>query len=239
MIEDLTLIGVVVDRSGSMSNCRNDMQGGLNTFLQEQAALPGQLDISLAQFDTEYELLYKPTRVVNGSVDPYTLIPRGGTALYDAIGLFITQTGEYLAKLPESKRPGKVVIMVVTDGGENSSKEYRGIEGQRRIKEMIEHQQSVYSWQILFLGANIDATTTGAGFGLARGQTLTYNTAHAGSTYSVASASIGNYRSGVTAGAAFTEEDRVTAMSGNKAEVKKDNKAESKKKDEWATSSTP
>lgn len=238
MLEDLTLIGVVVDRSGSMMSSKDDMEGGLNTFLQEQAALPGLLDISLAQFDTEYELLYKPTRVTNGYVAPYTLVPRGSTALYDAIGLFITQTGEHLNALPESKRPSKVVIMVVTDGGENASKEYRGSEGQKRIKEMIEHQQSQYSWQILFLGANIDAVRTGASFGIARGQTLTYNTANAGDTYSMASANIGDYRSGVAMAACFSEEDRVTAMADNKSEAKKkkdDGKAESKT---WATSST-
>lgn len=147
---DITLL---VDRSGSMETIQSDAEGGVNAFIREQAAAPGQLLLSLVQFDDEYEFVHKGVPI--GSVPHFRLVPRGGTALLDAMGRAIVETGERLASMPESDRPGLVIFVVVTDGQENSSREYT----RARIREMVEHQQSVYCWHFTFLGANQDAFT--------------------------------------------------------------------------------
>lgn len=96
-------------------------------------------------------------------VRKFKLVPRGSTALLDAVGRAINETGERLAKMPEAERPGLVVFVVMTDGLENSSREFT----KSHIKQMIEHQQSVYKWQFTFLGANQDAFAEGGAMGVA------------------------------------------------------------------------
>ncbi len=87
---------VVLDRSGSMQICREAAEGGLNTFIEEQKKQPGETLFSLVQFDTEYEFVHKGTPIKE--VSPFQLVPRGMTALLDAVGRAIVETGERLAR---------------------------------------------------------------------------------------------------------------------------------------------
>lgn len=92
--KDLTLIAALVDRSGSMHACQKDMQGGLNSFIEQQAKEPGDAEIVLAHFDHEYSLVW-PIKPLTSDLK-YSLIPRGNTALFDAVGRFVTEVGEQL-----------------------------------------------------------------------------------------------------------------------------------------------
>jgi len=140
-----THLALVVDRSGSMSAIRNDAQGGINTLIAEQFAEEGKLTITLSEFDDEF------TDVVRMSGDPfsYTLSPRGATALLDAVGKEITRTSQELAALPEALRPSKVLFVVVTDGEENSSKEFT----LKAVKKSIKTQKEDHAWSFQFIGA--------------------------------------------------------------------------------------
>lgn len=163
MKADLTDITLVVDRSGSMDTVREDAEGGINTFMREQAGEPGEALLTLVQFDTEYEFLHRGVPIRD--VPPYKLVPRGMTALLDAVGRAINETGERIAKMEESDRPGLVVFVVMTDGLENSSKEF----SKAQIKEMIERQQSQYNWHFTFLAANQDAFAEAGALGIGAG----------------------------------------------------------------------
>src|SRR3954454_24245157 len=132
MKSDLTDITLVVDRSGSMEQIRDDAEGGVNTFIADQSKEPGEALLTLVQFDTEYEFLHKGVPI--SQAPKYKLVPRGGTALLDAVGRAINETGERLSKMAEQDRPGLVIFVVMTDGEENSSKEF----SKSQIKEMIE-----------------------------------------------------------------------------------------------------
>jgi len=160
MRPDLTDITLVIDRSGSMEPIRHDAEGGVNAFVAEQAKQPGEALLTLVQFDTEYEFIHRGVPV--RQVQPYQLEPRGSTALLDAVGRAILETGDRLAKMTEADRPGLVVFVIVTDGEENSSKEF----SKDKIKEMITHQQDAYHWQFTFLGANQDAFAEAGGLGI-------------------------------------------------------------------------
>lgn len=214
MTNSRALIGLIVDRSGSMEDCQTEMQNAINEFLKDQGSQEYEADASLADFDVEYTLRYAPTPIQD--IPEYTLQPRYGTALYDAIGRFIKDLGNDLKKRPESQRPGKVLIAIVTDGMENSSTQFRGENGRRAIQKMVEHQRDKYNWDFVFLGANIDATEVGMGLGVARGSTLTFDVANA----PLAMASMSNYATaynssslvGAAAAPGFTEEDRKSAM---------------------------
>ena len=201
---DLTLIAVLVDRSGSMSACRADMEGGINTFLDEQAAQPGQAEVALAQFDDHYELVW-PIKPIAEKTD-YRLVPRGCTALLDGMGKFITEIGEELAARAEADRPGKVIMVIVTDGYENSSREW----SRAQIKELVTQQQDQWGWEFVFLGANMDAVAEGGSFGLSANSSLTYDVANAGGVLRSASAYVSSLRA--TGDASFSEDDRAAAV---------------------------
>ena len=79
-------------------------------------------------------------------------VPRGSTALYDAIGRTINEVGARLAATPEPDRPGKVIVAILTDGQENASTEF----SRETIATMISHQQKAYAWEFVFLAANHD-----------------------------------------------------------------------------------
>lgn len=161
MRKDLSDLTVVLDRSGSMHVCQSDAEGGLNRFVEDQKKRPGEALFTLVQFDTEYEFVHRAVPI--GKVPHCSLVPRGNTALLDAVGRAIVETGERLAKMPEADRPGLVVFVIITDGQENSSREFT----KTKVQEMISHQQDVYKWQFIYLGANQDAFAEAGDLGIA------------------------------------------------------------------------
>jgi len=163
MREDLTDITVVLDKSGSMGAVVDDVIGGFNTFLQEQLKAPGEALMSLVFFDTAYSFAFtgKPLEKVDG-LTRESYRPGGMTALLDATAKAILDTGARLEKMDEKERPGKVVLVIMTDGHENSSKEHN----RQQVHDMIEHQKEKYNWHVIFLGANVDAFAEGGKIGV-------------------------------------------------------------------------
>jgi Mg-chelatase subunit ChlD len=169
MKTDLTDITLVVDRSGSMYLCQDDAQGGINQFIEDQKKVKGSANLTLVQFDDKYEVVYNGVPI--SDVGKYTLTPRGNTALLDAVGKAITSAGERLDKLPEEEKPGCVIMVIVTDGQENASREYK----RDKIKEMIELQKNKFNWQFTFLGADANAFNDGLSMGIGASSILQYN----------------------------------------------------------------
>lgn len=198
-----THIAVVLDRSGSMHSIRKDMEGGLNEFFKSQAELPGKCLVDFAQFDQEYDVVYTDKEVSEAKA---VLEPRGGTALLDAIGKTVVTFGEKLAALKESERPGKVLVVIVTDGQENSSVDWN----RSALKALVEKQTNEFNWEFVFLGANMDAVAEAGSFGIRAGSALTYDTTNTGETISTLSGYASSYRS--TGQASFTDEDRLAAV---------------------------
>ena len=120
--KDTTLLVLVIDRSGSMESIKSDMQGGVATLIAEQAKEKGTCLVTLAQFDDHYELLAEG--VPASELLPYRLIPRGTTALLDAIGRTISDVRSRMEALDPAERPAHVIFGVVTDGMENASREW-------------------------------------------------------------------------------------------------------------------
>ncbi len=206
MRKDLTDITLVVDRSGSMGVCRTEAQGGINGFIEDQKNKPGEAIFSLLQFDTEYDYVFKGISIKQ--VGEYKLIPRGMTALLDAVGKAINETGERLSTLSENDRPGLIIIAIITDGQENSSHEFT----KAKIKEMIEHQQKNYQWQFTFLGANQDAFSEAGGLGIGMAATTNYDPSKTQFAYTSLSTNVGRMRGqsicGQTVSNYYTNDER-------------------------------
>jgi hypothetical protein len=185
-----THITAVLDRSGSMQNLADDTIGGFNKFLADQKAAPGQATLTLVLFDNQYEVPYNAVELKDiPDLDSKVYYARGMTALYDALGRAIGDTGAALAALPEDNRPGTVIILVMTDGHENSSREFGGEHGRQRLQAMVKTQTEVYNWNFVFMGANIDAKAVGASIGVSSDRSLNYAASAAGtkSAYEVMS----------------------------------------------------
>lgn len=195
---DYTHLTLVVDRSGSMASDRDEAQAGINTLIAEQFALDGKLTVTVSQFDNEFDTVER----MRDSTFTYELEPRGMTALLDAVGMEIVRTGEDLAALPEDERPGRVLLVVVTDGHENSSHEYT----LDKVRDLLAVQQSQFAWEVQFLGAD-DSAWQGGALGV---KTTRFSNDAAGKTavFASMSHSLKAYR-GAPAGAAFDMPDEV------------------------------
>lgn len=205
-----TAIAIICDRSGSMTSIKRDAEGALNNFVEEQKAVEGRATVRFDQFDTVHETVFKSTDIQN--VQPITIHPRGGTALLDAIGRTVNDLGAELRSLPEAERPGNVLVVVVTDGEENSSVEYRGPAGKERIASMIREQQDKYGWNFVFLAANQDAISVGMDYGFNPSSSLTFATTTRG--IGNTSASLSGYATTYRGGgnASFSAQDRLAAV---------------------------
>jgi hypothetical protein len=204
-----TLIAVLLDRSGSMETVKSDTEGGFNAFVDAQRSEPGDARVTLARFDTDYEVVYANRALAD--VPRLALQPRGGTALYDSLGRLITDIGAELAALPEHERPGTVIVVVLTDGHENSSREW----SHAAVTAAIKRQETDYAWDFVFLGANMDAVAIGTSLGFAADKSMTWHTDGDGVARAMASAS--SYVSRKRAAGAraqvpgFSEADRKAA----------------------------
>jgi hypothetical protein len=166
----------ILDRSGSMAMMHDDVIGGTNTFIEEQKKEGGECYFSMVQFDSVYgDPAYWNKRIEE--VDPltkYTFIPRGATALYDAIGKTIAVVRE---KRASGEMTGKVQFIIQTDGAENSSKEFTAKEEIGKLIEQVKDEQ----WgDFLFLGTNFDAFAEGHGLNIDATRTVHYGSASTG-----------------------------------------------------------
>ena len=203
-----TLIAALLDRSGSMADSKEFTEDGWRELINTQRSEPEYCEVTLAQFDTEYEVLYPPTAIT--AVPEFVLVPRGGTALLDAAGVFITEVGDQLAALPADQRPGQVICLIMTDGMENASHRWTW----EALKAMIIQQREVYGWKFIFLGADIDAVEVGERMGVDRRYAMTFDKrSHTGNRAAYARASsmvTGFKRDYLDEG--FTDDDRARAM---------------------------
>lgn len=200
--ENFASINVIIDASGSMHHLTTDTIGNFNSFLQEQKAFPGEAVFTLCTFNTDYRLVHDFVKIAGvPDLDKKTYRPDGGTALLDAMGTTIDSVGRKLAAMPEDERPSKVIFLIITDGHENSSHRYSA----EQIKSMVEHQKDVYSWEFVFMGANIDAIAAGTNLGISVQNTLNYAPTAAGThqLYRSISENMSTYRASNSSRADF------------------------------------
>lgn len=171
MKKNLTELVFILDKSGSMAGLEKDTIGGFNAMLQKQKALSGECRITTVLFDHRYELLHD--RIDIRAVKPITekeYFVGGMTALMDAIGKTIHKIAAAQKNTAEDYRAEKVMFVIITDGAENSSREYSS----DRVKAMIEKEKTRYGWEFVFLGANIDAVETAGRFGIEADRAVDY-----------------------------------------------------------------
>lgn len=159
-----TEIICIVDRSGSMDSIRDDVIGGFNAFLTEQKKVPGDATLTLMLFDDQFLVVHNGIDIQQVTpLDETTYVPRGRTALYDAIGRTINETEARLGKLPDADRPGKALVLILTDGHENSSQEF----DKGRIQKVIKDHEAK-GWEFIYLKAGLDTFEEARDIGISK-----------------------------------------------------------------------
>lgn len=184
-----TNVCVVLDRSGSMQSNKEDHEGGLLAFIEEQKKLPNAT-FTFIQFDdtNPFELIYDGVPL--NEVTKIQLKPRGLTPLYDAIGRTINH-------LTNKNQNTDTVLMIVTDGLENASREF----SLSTIKTLINDKKAL-GWQVLFVGTNFDVLGVGSNLGIDNAKNVSYNNTKASIDcyYNKMSNKMSNFRSSRASG---------------------------------------
>lgn len=177
MRNDLTEVAFVLDASGSMYHLTDDTIGGFNSVIESQKKEKDEVVVTTVIFDTGVTMLHDHINI--REIEPLnhdTYKTGGCTALYDALGTTIDSIGARLVETPEEERPAQVLVVIITDGAENASKEYSFND----IKERVETQQNVYSWKFMFLGADLNSMNQAQNLGISRGMSKMYTTSTVG-----------------------------------------------------------
>lgn len=176
MDKSKTEIVLVIDKSGSMFSLRDTVIESVNGFLKDQKNCEGTASVTMYAFNEDVQVMQECCpleRVPELTGKNYD--PDGCTALLDAVGHAIDVTGKRLASLAEEQRPANVIIGIMTDGFENSSRKYKW----KDIAERIAHQKEKYNWRFMFFGAGMDAIETASKMNIDRADSVTWEAGNA------------------------------------------------------------
>ncbi|MDD3998392.1 MAG: VWA domain-containing protein [Sphaerochaetaceae bacterium] len=162
----------ILDMSGSMSDLVSDTIGGFNSMIQKQKKEEGECLVSVVLFNQDQNVLFDRVKIeeISEMTDKH-YCPSGTTALIDALGRAIHHIGNVHKYARQEDRPDHTVFIITTDGMENSSRFYQA----DRVRSMVERQKNNYSWEFLFLGANIDAVETARRYGIDVNKSVRYH----------------------------------------------------------------
>lgn len=169
-----TDITIILDCSGSMDLIKSSTIEGFNTFLRAHQAESTNVRISLVKFNHEYTLAFEEKKIKKKYfLNEANFMPSGTTALLDAIGRTIKSIDARIEK--HAINPG-VIIAIITDGHENSSRFYTTNE----IKKCIKKRSEQNNWNFMYLGANQDAIFEGNRIGITADLSYNFKASKAG-----------------------------------------------------------
>lgn len=152
----------ILDRSGSMGGLESDTIGGFNASISDQKKIDGKTRVTTILFDNFFEVLHD--RINLQDIAPLTdkdYFVRGSTALYDAVALGIRKIANVQKQTMLEGRAAKVIMVITTDGYENSSRETNAAMLYKMIDDCKKN-----GWEFLFLGADIDAQAAAGSIGI-------------------------------------------------------------------------
>lgn len=166
----VTLVNFILDKSGSMESVRESTISGFNEYIKTlKKDSKSEYEFTLTLFDTlvTQPVLACPIKQVK-DLTKESYKPDGMTALYDAVCSTI--------KGIEVKKNQKAICIIMTDGQENSSKEYTQVQ----MKAMIDERTKKGNWTFVYLGANQDSYAEAQKFGIATMNVSNFNSTHRG-----------------------------------------------------------
>ena len=152
----------ILDRSGSMGGLESDTIGGFNATINDQKTLEEETRVTTILFDNFFEILHDRIDLQDlPTLTEKDYFVRGSTALYDAVALGINKIVNVQKQTKQDGRADKVIMVIITDGYENSSRETNAV----MLHKMIDGCKKD-GWEFLFLGADIDAQAAAGAIGI-------------------------------------------------------------------------
>ncbi|MFA5762771.1 MAG: vWA domain-containing protein [Bacilli bacterium] len=175
----ITHVAIILDRSGSMECCRAETISGFNEQVQKitgKTKADGTADstlITLVLFNHEVEFIHFASPVDSlKEITSEQYVPNGTTAMLDAVGLTLTR----FEREVEDDEDTHYLVVVITDGEENDSKEFT----YERIAEMIRKRQQTSHWTFSYMGANQDLSDLSKRLNIPKSNTATYSSCPSG-----------------------------------------------------------
>jgi len=199
-----TKIYVILDKSGSMENCRTDTIDGFNLFVSKQMEEKSDSAyLSLILFSNIYEIHYESKRLEDvPKLTWQTFVPYGTTALLDAIGRTVNEIQQWEGE--------NIILVIITDGEENSSSRY----SKSQVNDLI-GEKKAKGWEFVFLGANQDAIQEAGKLGIGCDSALTFSTSESKVAFDCLSEAITRSRSTPMGGSRnihFTPQERTLSI---------------------------
>jgi len=199
-----TKIYVILDKSGSMENCRTDTIDGFNLFVSKQMEEKSDsVYLSLILFSNIYEIHYESKRLEDvQKLTWQTFVPYGTTALLDAIGRTVNEIQQWEGE--------NIIVVIITDGEENSSSRY----SKSQVNDLI-GEKKAKGWEFVFLGANQDAIQEAGKLGIGCDSALTFSTSESKVAFDCLSEAITRSRSTPIGGSRsihFTPQERTLSI---------------------------
>lgn len=180
---------LLLDESGSMMNQKHEVVEGVNDMIKQQRELQFEpVNLSIIKFNSQVNKIRSDNLWNMKPFAYHDYSPSGGTALYDAIGLTIEKFQDDV----------NTIMVIVTDGMENASKEF----SRREMVRLIEKQRNSKNWNFIYLSE--DPTTMRQGETLGFNNRFGFSNAMVGERQSgvaIQSATLQNYISDVSKGA--------------------------------------
>lgn len=214
MLTDYSTIALLVDRSGSMHSIAPDVVGSVKQFIGDQKKNSGKASLTVVQFDDKYEEVYsfKDLKEVDEDKFVKEYSPRGSTALLDAIARTTLTMEKRIETMDPKDRPKRVVVAIITDGMENSSKEFNITQ----IRDLIKRKEAA-GWDFMFMGATLDAINVASSMGFSASKSASYNTSNFKSCMQSVSENVTRAR--LNKEVSITEAERVKLKEAQKQPV--------------------
>ena len=188
----------IIDKSGSMYSSTQDVIGGFNKIIDEQKAIKdGKVTVSLYTFNENVTEEYLGVDI--NDIKEFKYSAGGCTAMNDGIGVGIDNVGKWLNEKDRNgeEMPGKTLVVVMTDGMENASKEY----SLKTVQEKIKEQTEKYSWEFMYQGTDITTSKAADELGF---KFKTYSSRKKfANNYDMINCAVNNYRSMANTGASL------------------------------------
>lgn len=207
------MVAIVLDQSSSMGTCLGTTIAGFNEYVQtlRESKAEGEITLSLSKFpakESTVEVVYVGKKLgLVPDLSEANYKPDGMTPLRDAVGITVREIDERLSKMAE--RP-QVTVVIITDGGENQSREF----SESAVKELIQSKEKAGGWSFVFIGANQDAWTTGTSLGVRSTNVSNYSTGQTKAMFTRLGAATARYADSASRGldvatqSYFTEDEQ-------------------------------
>lgn len=172
MTNNITELVFILDKSGSMAGLEADTIGGFNAMIEKQKSTPGKCFVSTVAFNDKTQVIHDRESLDN--IKPMTredYFVGGCTALIDALGSAIKHISNIHKYARKEDIPQNTMFVITTDGMENASRKFTADE----VRKMINRKKEESGWEFLFIGANIDAVTTAASYGISADRAVNYH----------------------------------------------------------------